>query len=348
MSKATPIKAMRGGLSGGSNKNGMLLRRSLVIFQFVLSQALIISALVITGQIEFFRTKELGFDKDLVVLVIIPDGGIKQKDYLYNRLKNIPNVQEASFSFNAPSNLGYNFSTVVFPDGEKGRDVQVEIKPIDTKYISMYGLQLIAGRNFTEADSVDRIIVNEAFLRQTGIKDAQSALGVRMQTGVNKINAEIIGVVKDYYLSDLRREIYPMMMMHLSPPLTSLGTMTNIKLAKFTSTAQVQNSLQEIKALWEETFPEEVFESRFLDEALYKTYSDEEKMSNIIRFFTIIAVLIGCIGLYGLITFIAAQRTKEIGVRKVLGASTTGIVTLLSKEFMALMVISFVISWPLA
>jgi ABC-type antimicrobial peptide transport system permease subunit len=226
--------------------------------------------------------------------------------------------------------------------------VQVEMKPVDTKYIGMYGLQLVAGRNFTEADSVDRIIVNEAFLRRTGIKDAQSALGVRMETGMNSVNAEIIGVLKDFYLTDLRSEIHPMMMMNLHPPLTSIGLLANIKLAKFSSTAQVQNSLQEIKSLWENAYPEEVFESRFLDEALYQTYSDEERMSNIIRFFTLIAVLIGCIGLYGLITFIASQRTKEIGVRKVLGASTTGIVTLLSKEFMILMGISFVISWPLA
>jgi ABC-type antimicrobial peptide transport system permease subunit len=348
MSKASPIKAIRGGLSGGSNKSGLLLRRSLVVFQFALSQALIISALVITLQTEFFRTKDLGFNKDLVILVGIPSKEFKQKDYLYNSLKNLPCVQEASFSFNPPSNLGMSWTTIALPEGDATKEIQVEVKPIDDKFIDMYGLKLIAGRNVNATDSLDHIIVNEAFLRKFGITDPQDAIGRRFLVQINSVTAEITGVLQDFYLASLQQEIYPMVMMNLRPPLNAFGLSANIKLKKSSSTADIQSALKEIQKIWESSFPAEIFESRFLDEALHRYYADEEKMANIIRFFTLIAVLIGCIGLYGLISFIAAQKTKEIGVRKVLGASVTGITALLTKEFMALMGISFLISWPLA
>lgn len=349
MSKTAPIKAMKGGLSGGADRSGMFLRRSLVVFQFVLSQALIISALVISGQIEFFRTKDLGFNKDFVLLVDIPNDGLKQRDYLYNSFMNLPNVKETSFSFTPPNNLGSICNTIFYPNGGEVKEVQFEIKPADTKFIDMYGLKLIAGRNFTAGDSLDRVIVNEALLREAGISDAQAALGYKARVGINNLNVEITGVVKDFYLADLRQEIYPMIMFNLTPDQNFFGTsMANIQFKKFGSKEEIQNTIKGIQKIWEASFPEEIFESRFLDEAIYKQYSDQEGMSNIIKFFTVIAVLIGCIGLYGLITFIAAQKTKEIGVRKVLGASTYGIAALLSKEFLLLLGLSFLAAWPIS
>lgn len=283
------------------------------------------------------------------MLVDIPNGGLKQRDYLYNSFANLPNVKETSFSFNPPTNLGASWNTTFYPNGNEDKEMQIEVKPIDAKFIGMYGLKLIAGRNFTPADSLDRIIVNEALLRKAGIPNAQAAIGTKAVIGIKNINAEIIGVVKDFYLADLRQEIYPMTMFHLTPDQNFFGTaLANIQLKKFGSKEEVQNTIKAVQKIWEGSFPEEIFENRFLDEAIYKQYSDEERISGTIKFFTLIAVLIGCIGLYGLITFMAAQRTKEIGVRKVLGASTSGLATLLSKEFLALIGISFIIAWPLS
>lgn len=348
MSNAAPVKAMHGGLSGGSNKGGLLLRRSLVVFQFALSQILIISVIVISEQTEFFRTKDLGFNKDLVLLTYIPKQEYAQKDYIYNSLTKLSAVKDVSFSLNPPSNLGAAFTTYVNAGSENAMDIGVELKPVDPKYIDMYGLTLLAGRNFNETDHLGQIIVNEAFLRKAGIAGPEEAVGRRFMTGINNSNAEIIGVLKDFYLADLRREIYPMIMENLKPPLDLFGFYANIKFKEFGSNQEIQNAIKEIENIWNAAFPDEIFESRFLDDALYKSYSDEEKMSNIMKFFAVIAVLIGCVDLYGLIIFIAAQKTKEIGVRKVLGASVSGIVGLLSKEFMALMGISFLVSWPVS
>jgi ABC-type antimicrobial peptide transport system permease subunit len=221
------------------------------------------------------------------------------------------------------------------------------MKVADENFIKTYNLKLIAGRDINEADGVDNIIINEGMMRKIGIKNPDDALGFAFR--YNDTTVHVAGVVKDFYLrSLLRGDIEPMMIFNAKADYEEILSIFGIKLKEYGSKEEMQKTIAGIQKIWETAYPTEIFDYSFLDEFLFQYYQNEERTSNIILSFTLIAVLIGCIGLYGLISFIAAQKTKEIGVRKVLGASTAGIVGLLSKEFLALIGISFVITWPLS
>lgn len=347
LTKAAPIKAALGGLNGG-NKKGLTLRRFLIVFQFVLSQVLIIGVLVISEQIEFFKTKDLGFDKEFVLLTGIPPGELSRNDYLYNSFTALPNVKDVSFSFNSPSKTDWSWNAVITPENARVNGTKAEIKPVDKRFIDLYKLKLLAGRNFEDTDDMNHIIINETLMRKAGINDPEKALGFGYYFGGSDTRMEVIGVIKDFYLASLREKIEPMYMIRIQEPLNYYAMSANIKLKGFASVEETRNTVKEIENILKASFPSEIFDIRFLDEAIYRYYADEERISNLIKFFAAIAILIGCIGLYGLISFIAAHKTKEIGVRKVLGASVSEIAALLSKEFIILMIISFVISWPLA
>ncbi|HEX3072470.1 MAG TPA: FtsX-like permease family protein, partial [Ignavibacteriales bacterium] len=348
MSKSAPVKAIRGELKGGGVKSGLWLRRSLVTFQFVLSQALIVCVLVISGQIDFIRSKDLGFNKERVLFFDLPDDGVKSKDFIQNSLASVPGVKEASFSLNPPSADGGIWNMAASPENGIDSEIDMEFKPVDENYIKMYGLNLLAGRNLTPTEDPSHIIINETLMKQTGITDPQKALGFSFYRKDPDKRMEVIGVVKDFYSGTLRQEIRPLALASINPPNNELGIIANVKLNEFASAQEMQKALKDIQKIWETSFPSDIYSMHFLDETIDGYYKSEEREANIIRFFTVIAVLIGCIGLYGLISFIAAQKTKEIGVRKVLGASVAGITALLSNEFLVLLGISFTIAWPLS
>ncbi|HEX2982488.1 MAG TPA: FtsX-like permease family protein, partial [Ignavibacteriales bacterium] len=349
MSKSAPIASLKGGLTGGGNKSGLLLRRSLVVAQFVISQALIIGALVIGKQMEFFKNKDLGYDKDLIISTSLPEEGYKQKDYYIERLNSLPNVKSVSAALNPPSGVSSRWGTVVNPENDPDMPIRADMKPADINYVKTYNLKLLAGRDIRETDGFDRVVINESMMRKIGINNPNEALGFRLLYD-DSLALEVVGVLKNFYLRSLLREkIEPMILFNAeNSDLADFYANVGIKLKHYGSKEEMENTIKGIHLAYESAYPAEVFEYEFLDQALLKYYSDEERMSHIIRFFMSISVLIGCIGLYGLISFIAAQKTKEIGIRKVLGASVTGIVGLLSKEFIVLLGVSFVISWPAA
>jgi ABC-type antimicrobial peptide transport system permease subunit len=185
-------------------------------------------------------------------------------------------------------------------------------------------------------------------MRQAGITDPQKAIGFGFYKSAPNMRMRVIGVVKDFYAGPLYREMPALAMTTINPPYNEFGMVANVKLNKFKSADEMQSALNDIQKIWEKAFPTEIYTGYFLDDTINSYYESEERMAGIISFFTTIAVLIGCIGLYGLISFMAAQRTKEIGIRKVMGSSVSGIVTLLSKEFMVLLGISFIIAWPIS
>jgi ABC-type antimicrobial peptide transport system permease subunit len=348
MAKSAPIKAMKGGLSGGSNSKGLFLRRSLVVTQFVISQGLIIGALVIGGQINLFKNKDIGYDKDLIVITTLPEGGYKQSRYLREQFSALPNVKSVTVSLNPPSGVTGRWGTVLYPADNPNLPIRTDMKVADENFIKTYNLKLLAGREITEADGFDNVIINEAMMRKAGIKSPDEAIGYTFAYD-DSVKLHVAGVVKDFYLrSLLQGSIEPMMIFNAKGDLEELFYTVGIKLKEYGSKNEMQETVAGIQKIWEAAFPTEIFDYSYLDEYLFQYYRNEERMSNIILSFTLIAVLIGCIGLYGLISFIAAQKTKEIGVRKVLGASTAGIVGLLSKEFLVLIGISFVITWPLS
>jgi predicted permease len=318
---------------------GLSLRRGLVVVQFAISQALIIGTLIIAAQMDYFRNKDLGFNKDAIVNVSLPNRDKLKLETLRAQLLQSFGIKNVSLAY-ASASSGNSWSTEYQhkSNGQLERHVSY-LRFADASYFETYGLQLIAGRVYAESDSIKEFVVNEALVRQLGFASPQEAIGEYI-TFWDAPAKPIVGVVKDFHLTSLHDEIKPCLMAANQRVYLQASIKINLQDAK--------PVFQHIEKVWSAAFPENVFEYKFLDDTIAEFYEREEKMSQLLRIFAGIAILIGCLGLFGLVSFMAAQRTKEIGVRKVLGASVADILGLFSKEFAALILISFIIAAPVA
>jgi putative ABC transport system permease protein len=333
-----PLAALRNSLSN-QQRGGLNLRRGLIIFQFSLSQVLIICTVVVVSQMHYVNTTSLGFDKEAVVVVDLPEGDPQKLQTIRNNITQYAAIDEVSFSLNTPAATINRFWTVytyeTVPDEEK----MAEQKFIDEDYLSFYDIPLLAGRNLREGDST-QILVNEAFLKDNGILHAEEALG-RVVDFAGLRTPTIVGVVKDFHSLSLQQEIPPLIMIRARfPPM--------FQTASFKITMdQASEAIAYIEQQWKEAFPEYYFSYQFLDDDLATLYEKERRTSRLLSLFAGLAIFIGCLGLYGLISFITAQKIKEVGIRKVLGASVEHIVFLFTKDFAALVGIAFVMAAPL-
>jgi putative ABC transport system permease protein len=339
LSGFSPWAALKGTLPVGATGN-YSLRQALIVVQFVICQALIVGALVVATQVRYMRQANLGFNKDNVVLVTLPDRQKSHRDAFKNELMQFPDIKSISASRNTPSSrllYGGSFKLDDKADWEPG---PIRERLADANYLKTYGLQLVAGRNIVPSDTIQEYLVNEALLKQLNIRDPQQILGRKMQYYLSPIPLPIVGVVKDFHLRSLHDEIQSCFIASYSPYFTQAGI-------RISGQNSVQ-TIQHIRQVWEKIYPDEVFEYKYLDEQLAAFYETENLIFRLVNTFTGIAILICCLGLYGLVSFVVVQRTKEIGVRKVLGASVTSIVRLLSKDFLKLVLIAIILASPLA
>ena len=319
--------------------SGAVVRKTLVVFQFMIAQVLIIGTLIIAEQMQYFRNKPLGFDKDAVINIPVPDIKAELMESLRTRLERNAAIERLSFSLGAPTSDN-NFGTSYFLS-ERG----------PTELYSI-GVKLKAGRWFTETDEklADMnlkeeeqkhvYILNESAVKRLGYSNPEDVLGKNITTGVSRIDAEVVGVVEDFHSSSLHNSIEPVVLVNFPYFYYDLGVKVNA--ANFTET------IASIEKEWSAVFPDYYFEYEFLDEKLDDLYRQDERTFTLFKIFAGISIFIGCLGLYGLISFMANQKLKEVGIRKVLGASVGSIVMLFSKEFIKLIVIAFVIAAPLA
>lgn len=318
---------------------GLTLRRGLVVVQFAISQALIIGTLIIAAQMDYFRSKDLGFNKDAIVTVSLPNRDQLKLESLRAQLLQDAGVKNVSLAY-ASASSGNSWSTDY--QHKSGDHIQRHVANVrfsDANYFETYGLQLLAGRTYTESDTIKEFVVNEALVRQMGLSSPEEAIGEYL-TFWNAPAKPIVGVVKNFHLISLHDEINPCILATNQRVYLQASIKINLQSAPA--------ALQHIERVWAATFPENVFEYKFLDDTIAEFYKDEEKMSQLLKIFAGIAILIGCLGLFGLVSFMAAQRTKEIGVRKVLGATVADILGLFSKEFAALILVAFIIAAPVA
>ncbi len=318
---------------------GLTLRRGLVVVQFAISQALIIGTVIIAEQMDYFRNKDLGFNKDAIVTVSLPNRDQLKLESLRAQLLQNAGVKNVSLAY-ASASSGNSWSTDY--QHKSGGHIQRHVANVrfsDPSYFETYDLQLLAGRAYTESDTIKEFVVNEALVRQMGLSSPEEAIGEYL-TLWDAPAKPIVGVVKNFHMVSLHDEINPCVMATNQRVYLQASIKINLHDAKAV--------LRHIEKVWSATFPESVFEYKFLDDTIAEFYKDEEKMSQLLRIFAGIAILIGCLGLFGLVSFMAAQRTKEIGVRKVLGASVADILGLFSKEFAALILVAFVIAAPIA
>ena len=341
LSRFNPVNALKSKLAGNATK-GISLRRGLVVFQFVIAQALIIGTLIIVQQMNYFMDQPLGFDKEAIVNVPYrPDStGVKLTDYLKQQLLS-NGVQAVSFSSNSPMEDENNmFTTFKFDHAIKDADFQAITKFADNDYVPTYKLQLVAGKNLKPSGWTQEFLVNESFVKSLGLKKPEDIIGKEVSIMNGLIKCPVVGVLKDFNDRSLRQDLAPLLIATNS----TMYRQASIKL----STANIASSMQSIKKIWEKAFPNYVYEYRFLDDKIESFYKQENQLSNLYKIFAVIAIFLSCLGLYGLASFMAVQRIKEVGIRKVLGASVSGVVYLFSKEFIILITIAFIIASPLA
>jgi putative ABC transport system permease protein len=345
LSSFQPVKVLKGRFS--NSLSAVAVRKGLVIFQFIISVVLIIASVVIMNQMNYLRSTDLGFAKDQQI--VIPLRSTTAKNIyaaLENNIRNDQRVKNVGASLYYPGIVNPS-DMLVYREGKTmndGKDVHTNW--VDESFLQTLEIKPIAGRIFSKdfpADTNFRMILNEQAVRQLGFSSPQKAVSekVYMNWRGQIYNWTIIGVVKDFHFQDLHVQIEPYAF--------QLNTQPNYNyLIVHTKAVDVAPLLRSLNASWHNLNPNEPFEYSFLDEDFQKNYEAEDRLAAIVGYFTAIAIFISCLGLFGLATFSAEQRIKEIGVRKVLGASTAGIVTLLSKDFLKLVAISIIIASPVA
>ncbi len=342
LSRFNPVQTLKSKLSANTVK-GILLRRALVVFQFIIAQALIIGTFIIVKQMDYFINQPLGFDKEAIINVPFRVDSVwfSKAAYLKQQLSSVNGVQGVSFSSNTPVEDGVDmWSTFKFDRSIKEADFKAITKFADDGYVATYQLPLIAGRNLQSSVYTREFLVNESLVKSLGFKNPEDILNKEISIWGGQIKCPVVGVLKDFNNRSFRYQLAPLL-------ITTNVTMYSQAAIKL-ETKNITSTLQSIKKIWEQTFPNFVYEYRFLDDKIDSFYKQENQLATLYKIFAAIALFLSCLGLYGLASFMAVQRTKEVGIRKVLGATATSIVYLFSKEFIVLISVAFVIASPLA
>jgi len=336
-----PVTALKTRMAA-KHTAGISLRRSLVVFQFIVTQALIIGTLVIVKQMSYFSNQPLGFDKDTIVNIPLPtdSAGNAKLGYLKKQLQNISGVKNVSLGSNTPiEDNTENWSMFKFDHAAEENGFYSIYKNADEDYLATYQLPLIAGRNITASDTAREFLVNELLVKKLGLQHPEDILNKEIKFN-DKYKGLVVGVLKDFNTRSFRDDLAPMM-------ITSMKSNYNQAAVKLI-TGNAGNVLPAIEKTWNSNFPNFVFEYKFLDEKIETFYKQEKQLAYLYKIFAVIAIFLSCLGLYGLASFMAVQRIREVGIRKVLGASVQSIVYLFSKEFILLIALSFIIATPLA
>lgn len=334
-----PIKILKSQLTG--NPKSSLLREGLVVTQFSISILMIISTIIIFNQMDFIRNKKLGFNINQVLLLRINNADIyKNRQSFKENLLKYPEIKNVSVMSGEPGGF---FDVFSFKVEEKTDDAfRMRTVFTDFDYVKTLRLKIIAGRDFSEDFSTDKseaVLLNESAVKYLGWND-QNAIGKRLMNNfIDSSYRKVVGIVEDFHFKSLREKIEPLVI--------SISNDTRVIAVKINS-AGISHSLGIIKEAFEEAAPQYPFEYEFLDKSFDNMYKNDEERFQLFTTFSILAIFIACLGLLGLSSFTSEQRRKEIGIRKVLGATVSGIVLLLSKEFIRLVLIANLIAWPLA
>jgi putative ABC transport system permease protein len=330
-----PIQILKG--ISKSSKTGLFVRKGLVISQFSVAIALIAISILVVSQINFLHNKDIGSTKEMVLHVQVPDSD--KIEELRNKIAQKAFVSSVSFARRAPSaEKGGSGGTIKFENRDWEKFV-ARSKIADNNYIETYQIKLLTGKKPIATDTINEILINQKLVKDLGLKSNEAALNKRLLVGDADGTGKIVGVVADFNNSDLYTSIEPTVIFSIK----NRYRFAAIRLNTYSTSA-----IEDLKAIWASVFPNDVFEYSFYDEELANLYKREELIRNIVISFALLTILISCLGLLGLVNLTVVQRTKEIGIRKVLGASVVSITTLLSKDFLKLVVIAIVIASPIA
>mgnify|MGYP003575162430 CR=1 FL=1 len=337
MSGFSPALAIKNKVA--ANAGGVGLRKTLVVVQFAITAILIVSTLVVMKQMSFIRDKSLGFDTDAIAMIGLPadSASLLKHNGFKERLLAIDGVKSVSFNGGAPSS-GNNNETSFTYNSSKSADFQVNVKTADDAYFKTFGLTLVAGKALSKSDTTKEFVVNETLLKKLNVKNPEEAIGKIMR--IWGASGPIVGVVKDFNNYSLHEAIAPIAIFSRK----TNNTRVALKLDKKEMAATLKN----VEGAFNASFPDYVYENRFFDESLQGYYETERIMGALFKVFAGVVIFISFIGLFGLISFVATQRTKEIAIRKVLGASNFELVKMLNSSFMWMVLIANVVAWPVA
>ncbi len=337
-----PALAMKN-LISNRNSSGYSLRRGLVIAQFFISQFFIIGTIVLLRQMDYFQSKDLGFRKEAIISIPVPeqespvgiDGASKMRA-LKQELLTLAGIEQASLN-SAPPASGKVSGTGFTIQGSEEEFV-TQVKQVDGDYFDLFGLTILAGEKLTDGDTATGFVVNEKLVKMIGFNDPAEVIGKEINMWGRK--RSVVGVVNDFHTMSLAEPIEPVILLNRVRGYETLSLRI--------STANLQGVISQVQSKWETAYPEHIFSYEFLDEQIREFYDSQRRMSVLLTIFTSMAIFIGCLGLLGLVTFMASQKTKEIGVRKVLGASVESILIRFSKEFAVLVLVGFLLAAPLS
>lgn len=347
LSSFRPIKVLKGKFS--NSLAAVSLRKGLVVFQFIISIVLIVASVVIANQMRYLRQKDLGFQKDQQIIIPLRTSTAKNSVQAFkDAVANNTSIRSVGTSMAYPGIFNPQ-DWLMYRQGQTmNNSKQVYINLVDNNFLQTLGVKLVAGRLFSSeftADTLTSFVINEEAVKEFGFASPQDAVGKWLAADwdgeQNRFN--IVGVVKDFHFKDLHENIEPFAFRFYNDANAGF----NYMIAR-SGGSNIGQSLSTLETTWKRLNPNEPFEYSFLDQDFQKNYEAENRQAGLIDYFTVIAIIISCLGLFGLATFTAEQRTKEIGIRKVLGASVYGVVGLLSKDFMKLVSVAILIGSPLA
>ena len=337
--------------SGSSRTRNAWLRKSLTVSQFVIAQFFIMATILVSKQIYYALHKDLGFKKDAIVYAETPYKTRKAATnrVMADKLRALPGVEMVSVGFPPPSSNSTNSTTSTYKDGKKEITTSVELKYGDENYMKLYHLKILAGRGIQPGDTAHALVINEKYAKVLGFKVPADAVGKTLGKLNGSNNMRIVGVVADFYTHSLQSPISPLLILAAGDK--DNWQNGNIHIALKPETAgggEWEKTMAAMKKIWKEMYPDDDPNYKFYDKSIEEFYTQEEHTSTLLSWATGLSILISCLGLLGLAIYTTGQRTKEIGVRKVLGASVTQIVRLLSTELVLLILLAFVIVTPLA
>jgi putative ABC transport system permease protein len=319
---------------------GISLRRALVVLQFGISQILIIGTIIAISQMNYVKNADIGFNKDAVFVINSnSDSALLARQAAFkSALLQLPGVKAVSYNSDVPSsenNSSTNFAFDMKPD----EDFNLYLKFADHDYFRTFGIEVTAGRGLAESDTMREAVINETLVQRLGLKSPNEAIGKKIRMGGNAW-MPVVGVVKDFKTNSLRETVKPLMISSF----TNFYSVTAVKL----HAADMAKAKSSVLSKWDEYFPEYANTNVFMNDTIEDFYKQENQLSGLYKIFAGLAIFISCLGLYGLVSFLAVQKTKEVGIRKVLGATVGNIVYLFSREFTILIVIAFAIAAPVA
>ncbi len=334
-----PVMALKNRITS-AKVGGISLRRGLVVLQFAISQVLIIGTVVAVMQMNFVHNADLGFNKEAVLVISTNSDSSVTQGYaaFKQKLLQFPGVSSVSFNSDEPSSDN-NWSNNFAFDHKEDEPFPVYLKYGDEDYFKTFGLIFIAGKGFSKSDTALEMVINETLLKKLQLKKPEDALGKDIRIGSQRWK-KIVGVVKDFKTNSLREAINPILIAENH----NFYAKTAIKI----NTSNIVKTRADVENAWNSFYPSYAYKSSFVEEKINDFYRQENQLSLLYKIFAGLAIFISSLGLFGLVSFMAVQKTKEVGIRKVLGASERNIVYLFSKEFTVLILLSFVIAAPVA